>query len=216
MYTSTLMASLAFLFTAAVSAAAIASPNNHALHARNLPANYVIQSVHSTAPIHLQFISASNNKFFIGNATASYCPDTVTQQGGTCPVGTSTVFAGECALDVEVPGGQLTYMLPTGELKFVQAHSADIPLDAQRCPLALTARDSSSCAEGSACPAAEVVATGFGSTGLMACPTESASVWQVFGAMQNASVPLGDVSACIGFEGLAYDAGSDFGAWQYT
>ncbi len=55
----------------------------------------------------------------------------------------------------------------------------------------------------------------FGITGFMACPTRSQAVYQVFANLQNATVPLGNVSQCLGFDALAGDT-PDLGAWQYS
>lgn len=53
----------------------------------------------------------------------------------------------------------------------------------------------------------------------MACPDQNRR-WQVFAAVQNASVPSGDVADCLGFDALAtpWDGEDGFpvAAWQYT
>jgi hypothetical protein len=49
----------------------------------------------------------------------------------------------------------------------------------------------------------------------MACPTDDAR-WQVFAALQNATVPGGDVSACLGFSAIALTYEGDVPAWQYV
>lgn len=56
----------------------------------------------------------------------------------------------------------------------------------------------------------------------MTCPNEDRR-WQVFAAVQNASVPSGNVRDCLGFEAAALpwegENGEDGGgaaAWQYT
>jgi hypothetical protein len=109
---------------------------------------------------------------------------------------------------VLVPGGQQTYMTPEGELGYTEAHSASMPPGAMPCPFTYTKA-----------PGAYVGRLGIGeasgNTGLMACPTLNYGVWQVFAALRNASVPLRNVSQCIGFEALAADV-EDVDAWQYT
>jgi hypothetical protein len=42
----------------------------------------------------------------------------------------------------------------------------------------------------------------FNAQGLMACPLGANGLWQVFAAMNNATVPQGNVSECLGFDPL--------------
>lgn len=55
----------------------------------------------------------------------------------------------------------------------------------------------------------------FGADGFMACPTQDHR-WQVFVAMQNATVPSGNVNDCLGFSALALTYNGDIPAWQYA
>lgn len=55
----------------------------------------------------------------------------------------------------------------------------------------------------------------FGADGLMACPTDG-DAWQVFANLQNATVPQGNVSQCLGFDAVALDFPELYAAWQYT
>ncbi|KAJ5385888.1 hypothetical protein N7509_008429 [Penicillium cosmopolitanum] len=63
-------------------------------------------------------------------------------------------------------------------------------------------------------PWAHYTFNGWNATGLMACPTED-NRWQVFAAMQNATVPQGNVGDCLGFSALALTYKGDVPAWQY-
>ena len=60
----------------------------------------------------------------------------------------------------------------------------------------------------------------FGATGFMACPPKKNStqvLWQVFAALQNATVPTGNVTDCLGFDALTSDYPSTLAAaWEYT
>lgn len=56
---------------------------------------------------------------------------------------------------------------------------------------------------------------GFGAEGLMACPTKTPR-WQVFAAMHNATVPLGNVNDCLRFDALAITYTGPVPAWQYV
>lgn len=58
---------------------------------------------------------------------------------------------------------------------------------------------------------------GFGADGFMACPSDDSDYLQVFAAMQNATVPTGDVEDCVKFAAYAYHYdGPSPVAWQYT
>lgn len=75
--------------------------------------------------------------------------------------------------------------------------------------------------------------TGQGAAGFMACPAPSNSTaatrrirrqaapaadrWQVFAALQNATVPTGNVDDCLGFEAMAIglNVSSEHLAWEY-
>ena len=105
--------------------------------------------IHSLEPI-----TASNDSFFIGEPTVSYCP---LEEYGACPPGNVTAiqvadggasmvcFHLSCLFDtlqhedtnslliqksqyVEVPGGQQVYVLPSGALSFAPAHAEGTPI----------------------------------------------------------------------------------------
>lgn len=109
--------------------------------------------------------------------------------------------------DVEVPGGQQVYVDPSGALAFTQAHSANIPEGSSIGPFTFTPGTQFGTYSTSA----------FGATGFMACPDDAANPtkWQVFAAIQNASVPTGNVGDCLGFDAAAPAFTGDVPAWQY-
>lgn len=107
--------------------------------------------------------------------------------------------------NVMVPGGQRIFVDPSGALGFTQAHSASIPPGSALGPFEYTPGDSFG----------HFTFKGFGAKGFMACPAED-NRWQVFAAIQNATVPGGDVSKCLGFSALAPTAKKQGpAAWQY-
>ncbi|KAJ6164992.1 hypothetical protein N7470_003664 [Penicillium chermesinum] len=105
-------------------------------------------------------------------------------------------------MDVEVPGGQQTYVEASGALAFTQAHSAYIPAGASVGGLRYE-------------PGKPWSHLTYKDTGLMACPTEDKR-WQVYVAQQNATVPSGKVSDCLGFSAIALTYKGDIPAWQYA
>ena len=102
------------------------------------------------------------------------------------------------------------YVRANGALGYTQAHSASIPAGAVR--------------EGFKRTADNVFGFfGLGSNGaLLACPTGvngnlGTEVYQVFAkiaGLSDADVPQGNVSSCVGFDPVTFEAG--VGAWQYT
>jgi hypothetical protein len=87
------------------------------------------------------------------------------------------------------------------------AHSIYIPSGAQQGPFSYEAGE----------PFGTFSTSAFGATGFMACPdnaTEPAR-WQVFAAIQNATVPTGDVDDCLGFDAATVEYEGDIPAWQY-
>ncbi|KAJ5211479.1 uncharacterized protein N7498_003125 [Penicillium cinerascens] len=165
--------------------------------------SFGVMAIRSASPIHYMQMNAAGQKFWLGGQTSSYCPDL---QGLDCPAGNQTVIVGSgCALDVEVPGGQQIYVDPSGALSFTQAHSASIP-------------------PGSAIggfkyepgkPWSHYTFNGWGASGFMACPTDD-NRWQVFAAMENATVPSGNVEDCLGFSAMALTYKGPVPAWQYV
>jgi len=106
-----------------------------------------------------------------------------------------------------VPGGQQLYITPQGEIGYTEAHSALIPAGSLSCPFTYFKAPGATFGY--------LGSQGFGATGLMACPTNG-HLWQVFANMRNATVPLGNVSQCLGFDALALDFSENYGAWEYT
>ncbi|KAJ5724563.1 hypothetical protein N7493_006291 [Penicillium malachiteum] len=188
----TVVAAIALPLLAAAAPAAQAS----------IPPSFGVMAVRSGSPIHYAQMNAAGQKFWLGGSTSSYCPSI---DGIVCPPGNQTVFAsGGNAMDVEVPGGQQVYVDPTGALSFTQAHSASIPAGSAVGGLIYETGE----------PWNHYTFSGWGATGFMACPT-SDNRWQVFAAMQNATVPSGDVDDCLGFSALALTYNGDVPAWQY-
>ncbi|KAJ5542862.1 hypothetical protein N7535_005285 [Penicillium sp. DV-2018c] len=163
---------------------------------------FSVMAVRSASPIHFLQLNAAGQKFWLGGETTTYCPDTV---GQDCPPGKQTVLApGGGALDTAVPGGQQVYVSADGALSFTQAHSANIPPGSSLGPFEYLPAE----------PFAQYGFFGWGASGFMACPADD-NRWQVFAALQNATVPHGDVSECLGFSAVATPYDGDVPAWQY-
>ena len=119
------------------------------------------------------------------------------------------------AQDVSVPGGQLVYVTPTGELGFTQAHSASIPPGSALDGFTLSSTPVNS-------QLASLSFSNLGATGFLACPAgpNNTAPFKVFAdvsALKDADVPGGSVSACIGFDALVGEyTESGSAAWQYT
>lgn len=186
-----------------------------------------VMAIRSASPIHYLQLNAASQKFYLGGNTASYCPTQVKN----CPPGNQTVFApGGSSLvshqvtshtmhpshpmkdnpannpqDTMVPGGQQVYIDPTGALSFTQAHSVNIPQGSSLGPFHYAADE----------PWAHYSFAGWGASGFMACPADD-NRWQVFAAIQNATVPQGNVDECLGFSAVALDYTGDIPAWQYV
>ncbi|KAI1617969.1 hypothetical protein EDD36DRAFT_18135 [Exophiala viscosa] len=161
-----------------------------------------VVSARSGSPIHFLRMNARGLRFWLGGDTLSYCPEEV-EQIDACPPGNETVF-GLCSMAVLVPGGQSIYMTPTGEIAYTQAHSTFMPAGSVTCPFTYI----------------KAAQAPFGllstlSGGFMACPTDG-NTWQVFASLQNATVPQGNVSQCLGFDALAIDSTETYAAWEYT
>jgi hypothetical protein len=95
-----------------------------------------------------------------------------------------------------VPGGQQIYVTPGGEIGYTQAHSLLMPEGSIACPFAYTK------APGAYVGHLLMIGGPFNAQGLMACPLGANGLWQVFAAMNNATVPQGNVSECLGFDPL--------------
>ncbi|KAL6237169.1 hypothetical protein BDW75DRAFT_92165 [Aspergillus navahoensis] len=168
------------------------------------PAAFTVMAARSASPIHFLPLTASGQSFWLGGNTTTYCP-----LPSNCPPGNTTVLAGNGgSLSVVVPGGQQIYVAPTGALKFTQAHSAYIPPGSSYGPFEYVPGP-----EGSVF--GHYMYSGWGASGFMACPTED-NRWQVFGALQNATVPSGNVEDCLGFSAIAVPSKLVGQTWQYV
>ncbi|PYH99915.1 hypothetical protein BO71DRAFT_393886 [Aspergillus ellipticus CBS 707.79] len=166
-------------------------------------AAFGVMSARSGSPIHLLPLNAAGSAFYLGGETESYCP--FGNSSSLCPAGTETVFAGTgSALSVEVPGGQEVYVNPSGALSFTVPHSAYIPAGSSVGPFAYKPGN----------PLGSWTFSGWGASGFMACPTDD-NKWQVFAAVNNATVPSGNVNDCLGFDAMAVKSNSTAAAWEY-
>ena len=52
----------------------------------------------------------------------------------------------------------------------------------------------------------------------MACPTKTGRAYQIYAALNNATVPNGNISSCIGFDAIteAYNNTEGGAVWEYT
>ncbi|KAL8823795.1 MAG: hypothetical protein Q9170_008316 [Blastenia crenularia] len=166
-------------------------------------APFTIKAYNSESPIHMMDITASYNKFFVGNATGSFCPKAIPN----CPRGNVTALevtnTGGAHMDVGIPGGQAVYIGPQGQLRFSQAR-VPVGRDATMIEFALSVNPIPAPPGVSA-----FVFSGVGkASGYLACPVTPKGPWQVFAdlaSIQDSWVPGGDVSNCIGFDALAAD-----------
>jgi hypothetical protein len=118
-----------------------------------------------------------------------------------------------------VPGGQAIYVDDKGALRFTSPHSAYEPAGSSDGPFVYTPGSSFG----------HWTFKGQGASGFMACPTTNTTVahrsrrgvasapkWQVYAALQNATVPSGKVGDCLGFDALAVPANTTSPvAWEY-
>ncbi|EHK97207.1 hypothetical protein GLAREA_01249 [Glarea lozoyensis ATCC 20868] len=161
-------------------------------------------------PLNGKPINAAGGSFYIGLPLPStYCPP---ENKPNCPTGFATVFANTPdTLWVEVPGGQSTYILPTGEIRYAAAHSTFVPPGAyQGGWLNVTVFDLE--------PQPIKLAGWFpwpapGQGGITACPTPSEGVYLI-----NAKTPGFTRTDCVDLLGLkpAMQVEGEFGAWSYT
>ncbi|KAJ5623891.1 hypothetical protein N7510_000200 [Penicillium lagena] len=164
---------------------------------------FTVMSLRSGSPIHFLTMTASDEHFWLGGTTASYCPS---EEGIVCPPGKDTVFAENGnSMDVEVPGGQQVYVGPAGALRYTIAHSASMPEGSTVGGMHYDAEK----------PYSYLTFKGRGATGLMACPTKDHKHWQVFAALEDATVPTGNVNDCLGFDAMAVTYKGKVPAWQY-
>ena len=114
-----------------------------------------------------------------------------------------------------VPGGQAIYVAPSGALSFTTAHSAYIPPGSAVTGFKYTAHETEK-------GRGTYGFNGMGATGWMACPSSKEverPEWQVFAAVQNATVPTGNTADCLGFSAMALTFEREHSegpvAWQY-
>jgi hypothetical protein len=101
------------------------------------------------------------------------------------------------------------YISPDGSIGFTQAHSVSIPSNSVFCPFTYKKEESNQFGLVNL-----NASMAFGAVDFMGCPTNDGR-YQVFAALQNATVPQGNVSDCIGFGALAFDYTGPT-AWQYV
>ncbi|KAI4251361.1 MAG: hypothetical protein LQ352_004906 [Teloschistes flavicans] len=183
-------------------------------------APFTIKAYNSESPIHMMDINVSYNKFWVGNATNSTCPeDRPGNPPQPCPVGNITALlttsTGGAQMDSGVFGGQAVYIGPRAQLRF-NPPSVPIGQDVMKVVFAL---------QPNPIPAPPGIAaftfSGVGkASGYLACPVAPKGPWQVFadlGSIRDSWVPSGDVSDCIGFDALATDYTSALpAAYEYV
>ncbi|KKK18689.1 hypothetical protein ARAM_001193 [Aspergillus rambellii] len=154
------------------------------------PTAFTVMSSRSASPIHLLPMNAAGQSFWLGGEPGTYCPLT-----SGCPPGNMTVLAGN--------GGSLPRRRP-------EIHPGSFRLHPNGSSLGPFEYEAG--APGSAF--GHYLYTGWGASGFMACPT-SDEKWQVFAALQNATVPSGNVDDCLGFSALAVPTDDAGNTWQY-
>jgi len=181
--------------------------------AQDAPTLFRLVTVSSCADLNMKSVNASNLQWWVNKDTASYCPDVVQPN---CPAGNDTSVAGgneTLSMNVEVPGGQLVYVTPTGIIKYTQAHSA-----------ALDPPDSTTTGWHLQAPVTRgfgqlTWSNGNGGSGFVACPsTDYPGSWSI-----QTVIPGVDLSGCESVDLLVpmLTETGDFGvrgpgAWQYT
>ena len=177
-------------------------------HAKRSNGAFTVMSARSASHIHLLPVNAAGSYFYLGGEASTYCPETVSKVA-PCPKGDMTAFVGTgAALDVSVPGGQAVYVDSNGALRFTTPHSGYMGEGASTGPFEYKPAPSPSGID-------HWVYKGQGASGFMACPTDD-NKWQVFASLQNATVPQGDVSKCLGFSAMATQTQQNAtAAWEY-
>ena len=114
---------------------------------------------------------------------------------------------------MEVPGGQLVYIALEGYLAFTQAHSIYLPPGVLLAPFTYSQPPNQEPQENFGF----LNTNAFDAPGFMACPLDDTSIYQIFAAMANASVPNGSIDSCVGFDAFTQDyyLNPAFAAWQY-
>ncbi|KAJ5698948.1 hypothetical protein N7462_000953 [Penicillium macrosclerotiorum] len=189
---------------------ASALPGRRAAATPDTNAPFSVIAAHSGSPIHLTPLSASGSHFYLGSSQSqTYCPSEVVS--GCSKRTNETILIGTNFLDVVVPGGQSIYVDPSGALSFTSPHSGYIPPGSSQGPFQVKPGQNFG----------SWTYSGEGASGFMACPVPAVSATaasrHVFAALQNATVPTGKVSDCLGFDALAVNVNvtSDALAWEY-
>ncbi|KAJ5557027.1 hypothetical protein N7494_000942 [Penicillium frequentans] len=190
---------------------------------KDVNAPFGVTAARSGSPIHFLPLTASGSHFFLGGKSSTYCPSEVVP--GCAGRTNDTIIYGQSALDVVVPGGQSIYVAPSGALSFTTPHSGYIPAGSSQGPFVYTPGASGN-------PLGTWTYSGQGASGFMACPVPASNsgsaaarraaaaappTWQVYAAQQNATVPTGNVTDCLGFDALAVgmNVTSNSLAWEY-
>jgi hypothetical protein len=187
-----------------------------------------VTAARSGSDIHFLPLTASGGHFWLGGKSQTYCPSSV---GASCYKQNDTIIYGGNALDVIVPGGQQIYVDGTGALSFTVPHSGYIPAGSSTGPFKYSPGQSigtwTYSGQGAsgfmACPVPQAASSPSATPSATATPLSAArrsaqrSQWKVYAALQNATVPSGQVSDCLGFEALAVSLNvtSDHLAWEY-
>ncbi|KAJ6150923.1 hypothetical protein N7470_007517 [Penicillium chermesinum] len=195
-------------FSALLAAAPLAAATAHA--GRDQPAPFSVTALRSGSPIHFAPLNAAGDRFYLGGKTVTFCPDDVGVPATRCLRTPSSLPPAPCP-------STWTSLAPW----------ASPPLTQSLCP------------PGSELGPFSYKPNAFGNgnsewtfgDGFMACPVPSnatasastrrirrgaAPVYQVFAARDDAFVPTGNVSDCLGFDALAVPANGTQGAWQYV
>lgn len=175
--------------------------NRLKLKPRTISPPFHLLAIHSTSPVHLQPINARLGGFYIGERPETYCPQ------APCPVVNQTGFIvanGKSFLDVSVAGGQNLYVNPHGALSFTRAGSPGaIPAGAATANFTYTPAIDDDDGPGS------FMFSGPGADGFLACPSDGPtgipySVFANVTGLTDATVPGGNVSACVGIAAAAF------------
>ncbi|ORY61528.1 uncharacterized protein BCR38DRAFT_411394 [Pseudomassariella vexata] len=165
--------------------------------------------------IHGANLDAAALGFYSGmSGPATYCPPEV---GTYCPpVEGSLVTFGMGGMAVEVPGGQFIYVSPTGQVKYTQAHSNDMP------PGSFFRGWFEKTVISECEPTIEVIdfLTNDGSNigGLMLCPDISSFMTGTGASYQlYAKTPNFSLTNCVEAVGLVMHSNdASVGCWEYT
>ncbi|KAL8644213.1 MAG: hypothetical protein Q9210_007366 [Variospora velana] len=181
---------------------------------------FTIKAYNSEHPktVHEMDITASNGKFWVGNATGSYCPRAVTD----CPVGNVTALQitkeDGADLVVTLREGQSIRVNERAELVFANKSvpMPDFPRRPKEPKFALSPNPIPPLPGVSA-----FIYSGVGkASGYLACPIAPEGPWQVFAEVRwilDSYVPGGDKSQCIGIDALATNYTSPTpAAYQYA